>query len=294
MGQRKLVFPPVPFSVEDVKLGTLISDLRNPHQDPGAILSTDPDTDWTVRTLLDVESSLGRDKTSSFWAQVTRLFRLSVDEAEKENLVVNAKASKVYELKRPKEILRNTWANDEAAKSLLRDSVKHERDSYLIVGLRTFIDASLTRGDQESKKKALDVKAPVGEALRAQAGVDVGDALDVGGGADKARSTSRNEVYRFDGEMVFAIAYRKVILGKISEDKTPDLQADNVWRMYDDVRGGDGSYEDYLIDLEDTDVALPDASGVKAEDATMDSDEDEEVVTFSDRFEAGNEEYFVI
>ncbi|KAF4947624.1 hypothetical protein FSARC_13926 [Fusarium sarcochroum] len=279
MGQRKLIFPPVPFSVEDIKLATLISDIRNPHQDPGPVLSTDPSTDWTVRTVLDVESSLGREKTSSFWAQVTRLLRLWLAKGEDENLVVKAKSSKIYELKNQ------------------RIFCEHQRRCYLIVGLRTFIDASLTRGDKSSEESALDIKIPVGEALKAQTGVDVGEALDVGAGAGKAKSTTRREEYRFEGEMVFAIAYRKVIIDKVSEDKTPDLHVGNVWRMYDDVRG-ERPYEDYLIDLEDTDLALLDESDVQHKDTTEGSDsdsDDEDIVAFAERFETANgEEYFVM
>ena len=252
----KLVFSSVPFSTSDIPLGSLVPDPRYPNQDALSVLTVE-DTEISVRPQKDFRGFLKSDATLSFQAQITRLLLLSRDKADTGTLDLSAKEGKIYELKAPK-ILFHKLCKEERVRTWLREGIEDNQDAYFVTAVRTFVDATVNKGAQLEKAIELKGGLPVGEIVTNTMGIPVGDSVDVSTSFRNTQKKSGEDSYRMEGEYIFAIGYRKVILKKLEGDEAK-LGRDNIWRLWSDTRVGvstnvESEHEVFEIDIEDTDT----------------------------------------
>lgn len=148
---------------------------------------------------------------------------------------------------------------DPKVRTWLQEGIEDKQDTYFVTALRTFLDASINKGDRSEKGIGVEGGVPVGELVTTTTGAPFGDAADVTAGVEKSERLSGGESFRMEGEFIYAIGYRKVILKKLLEQGTATLERDNIWRLYSDTRVGDTrnfevEYEVFEADIEDFDA----------------------------------------
>jgi hypothetical protein len=235
--KTQYLFCSVPYNLSDLSLGSFIADPRYPTQDALSVITAKIDVDYLVRAQQDFDGLLDSISTSSFRAQITRLLNLSRSKTTTSSLHLKAKAGSLYELKSPKTFFKLACAEAKARK-WLQEGLEQAEDSYFVVGLRTFHDASVGQSGRRNESLKGNATVPVGDAVKSNTGVSTGDALDVNVGGEKTNDIGSRESFRTEGEKVYAICYRKVKLSPRSiSDAT--LGKDNVWKLYSDQREGD-------------------------------------------------------
>jgi hypothetical protein len=205
----KLIFSPAPFSLSDVPIASLVSDLRYPNQDALSVLTPEEPNDLSVRPQKDFKTLLESDATFSFHAHVTRLLRLSRGKSSRGTLDLSAKEGKIYELKSPKAIFRKL-CGDPKVRTWLQEGIEDKQDTYFVTALRTSLDASINKGDRSERGIDVEGGVPVGEVVTTTTGAPFGDAADVTAGVDKSERLSGGESFRMEGEFIYAIGYRKL------------------------------------------------------------------------------------
>jgi hypothetical protein len=256
----KLIFSPIPFSLSDVPIDSLVSDLRYPNQHALSVLTPEEPNDLSVRPQKDFKDLLESDTKFSFHAHVTRLLQLSRGKSSCGTLDLSAKEGKIYELKSLKAIFRKL-CGDRKVRTWLQEGIEDKQDTYFVTALRTFLDASINKGDRSERGIGVEGGVPIGEVVTTTTttGAPFGDPADVTAGVDKSERLRGEESFRMEGEFIYAIGYRKVILKKLLEQGTATLERDNIWRLYSDTRVGNTrnfevEYEVFEADIEDFDA----------------------------------------
>ena len=243
-----IIFTTAPFQVEDVPLGTLVPDVRYPNQDCLTIVEASSEK-VSKRPQKNFNGILNSSKHKSFKVQLTKLLSLSANTSKNANITLKAEEGWIYELQQPRTVFKELCAKDEV-RLWLREGLETQQDSYFIVGVRTFKNASVVRG---LKSAEVDVtrSAPVGQAIKANTAVDPGDAADLEAEVENTKTENAEESFKTEGELVYAIEYRKIIMKKRQPD-APILSNENVWRYYSENRVADGEggpFEEYKTTL---------------------------------------------
>jgi hypothetical protein len=248
------IFTTAPFYVDDVPLGTLVPDVRYPNQDALIVYATVPTEHFSKRPQHKLQGSLENEKNRSLVMQLTKLLRLSAGKSKQDNLFLKAEAGWIYELRQPKAYFKEICSKDEV-RVWLREGLEQQLDSYFVLGLRTFQNTSVGKGEKDAKQLGLSATVPVGEVVRANTGVDIGDAANVKVDIDTSEKHDGSEAFETSEELVYAIEYRKILMKKRDPNSPPVLDKDNVWRYYSDNRvasgGGEWPYEEFEVVLDD-------------------------------------------
>ncbi|KAF7594158.1 hypothetical protein BBP40_010007 [Aspergillus hancockii] len=291
MSSSKLLFAPVPYSLKQIKLATLLSDLYHPDQKQGPTMPTTPGVDYEDdRTVYDWESTLQSGKSSSFWAQITRLLKIRHGASSSDYLHLKAKRGRIYQLRDPAALFKKFW-KDEKVQEYLKGAVERDDPVYFLVGFRTFIDANVDMGDAKTRKVQAESRVPAREIIQGNTGVNVGDAADVGAGVDNSSGGQSQHLYRVEEECVYSIVYRTVILTELEPGSHPELSEKDICRMFTDAVKGAAlqQYDDYKVDLDNADVV---PLHFEEED---DPEQDTVPVRYSDRITSvAGDEYYVL
>lgn len=249
-----IIFVTAPFEITDIPLGTLVPDIRYPNQDTLSIHKALPAEKFSKRPQKNLKGDLDSEHQKSLKAQLTKLLTLSAAKRNSENLRLQAEKGWIYELRQPKELFHELCATEEL-KVWLREGLEAQQESYFVVGVRTFENASVGRGLRSARAVAAGATVPVGEVVKANTGVSPGDAADVSAKVETKKREKAEESFETEGELVYAIEYRKVIMKK-RQDSDPTLSKDNVWRYYSDTRtaGGEVEYEEYETTLSEDEI----------------------------------------
>jgi hypothetical protein len=284
------IFTTAPYKPSDVPLGSLVPDIRYPNQDAlDCVNELSQGPEISNRPQANFKGALGEDSSRSVLAQITKLLTLSHSRKKNQSLDIGAKTGWIYELKHPKQVFEELCKRD-GVRTWLREGVSANFDSYFVVGVRTFKEAKVSKGEEKSSETGLDATVPVSEAIKANSGVDVGDAADLKLKGEDKKKVKGEESFDVDEEMIYAIEYRKIkvnmkIIQQTKEtkdakgkdgDKDKDndegsiakLGRDNTWRFYYDNRiaGEDAALgEEYEAELEEEDVNLPEGYEVVAD-----------------------------
>lgn len=251
---RHLKFSTAPYTLSDIPLGSLVPNVRYPNQDALSVLTAKLDTDYTARDQQHFKGLLDRTSDFTLRAQITRLLSIPRSKSDSGSIEVQAERGILYELTQPKIFFRLACAEPKV-RTWLQEGLQEKLESYFVVGLRTFHDATVGHKAKLESQTKVDGSAPIGEVVEANTGVGVGDAADISMGKDKDKAQKSEETFATPGEYIYAICYRRIIL-RTKSVSTASLDKTNEWKLYSETREDDPSsslQEACEADLEDED-----------------------------------------
>ena len=205
----------------------------------------------------DFSTHISTAKRLRLSTHLTRLLSLANDHAKSSSLHLVAVESRTYELRSPEQHLAEVCKTAEARKWLQR-RIERGGKSYVVIGLRTFIDARVRQRKQSSVGLDGEVSVPTTEVITASFGAPLlgsllgGELLDVGVGAGNSRIKGQSEAYLAPGEQIYALCYREITF-KWFEKRDVDsafLKESNRWIMVDDNRSaGNNEEEEEVVEV---------------------------------------------
>ncbi|KAL7928130.1 hypothetical protein V8C35DRAFT_318863 [Trichoderma chlorosporum] len=255
---KKFFIPAVAPVRDAVQLGSIVPNIRQPHQD--AFSSTKfPVKVGGPDVLIQEQDSLGRlfltSKNSSISAQLTNLFSASY-EGQNVNMNMLSKCmARLYELSQPKVLFNRICNGDDDAREWFQNEIENGTKAlYFITAYYTVVDATIDRVNQESSMESLDAKIPVNGIVTATTGVVVpGIDLDAGTGTKHGRGALDTEIVKASGERIFAFCYRKITFNFFlrRDIRHARMKPDNCWVMTSENRGEDDEDEVAEANLHD-------------------------------------------
>jgi hypothetical protein len=247
----RIIFTTAPFHVDDIPLGSFVPDVRYPHQDalPSKAL---PSEAFSKRSQKSFSGIMDSDKQKSFRIQLIKLVNFTAKGSNSENFTLRADRGWIYELRQPKALFKELCSTDEVRR-WLREGLESSQNSYFVVGLRTFENAVVGKAIKSTKGMDVVGPPPTSLGIRRNTGIDPGEAT-----AENTRTGNAEESFETDGELVYAVEYRNIIMKKRQPD-APKLDSDNIWRYYSDTRvvvGEDRPFEEYEAILGDEDIEI--------------------------------------
>jgi hypothetical protein len=248
----KLILTDVLFTLEDVRLGSLIPNIRNPHQDALAPITAIQGKDYTVRTQKNFKTLLSSEHKSSFTTYFTKLLSIEHDSASKEHLELSSKEGMIYEMNQPKKWFKDLCKLKEV-QDWLQEGIDDGQDTFMIIGYRTLKDAKLEQRGEAASQTKFQADVPIGEAISAAAS---GGVANVGLKGNHASREEHEDTAEMEGERIYALCYRRV-KHSWHEQKSVNnafLQSRNIWRTFSDTRTDDDDDGKFLeVDIEDYD-----------------------------------------
>jgi hypothetical protein len=269
MTTRGLILPDVPLNLDDVQLGSLVPDPRQPHLD-ALVAKALKLGDITARTRRSVIARLDASRDASLSANLTRIFRGHVAAGASAQLKLEAAEGAVYELRKPR-----TWfatlCSLPKVRTWLEEGADDDQDAWLVIGLRTLSDARIRREDRVSHTAELQVSLPVSQAVAnatpagPAAAAVVGDSLDMGASGNIVSQAGMQEEGEMEGERIYAVGLRRVKYRwyKKSTVNAALLDSHTVWESVSDVRTAstkDGDVKVVEVQLMGDDKETPWAS----------------------------------
>ena len=253
------LLPPTPLSLSSIPLGSLIPSIRHPHQD--ALVAIDiplqpPSPLIYVHVQSDFTSHLTSGTSSRLNTHLTRLLSAANHHAKSSSLHLAAVESRTYELRNPEQHLAEVCKSAEA-RAWLQRRVERGGKSYVVIGLRTFIDARMCRQKQNTVGLDGGITIPTAEVIAASAGIPLlgslvgGELLDMGVGAGTSKSEEQRQAFLAPGEQIYALCYREITF-RWFERKNVDnafLKESNRWVMVDDNRSAASGDEEEVVEV---------------------------------------------
>jgi hypothetical protein len=224
--------------LESIKLGRLVLNLDEPHQD-----YWDPTCDLTPEILkrpqlryLDVQSNA---TNKGFTAELTSLASASRSKQKTRLAAVTTEQSTVYQLANSGQWFKASL-KDQGTRKWIEEVIGTGDGVYVVVGYQTMIDAKALRDTARSKDSQARFQLPMSEAASA-----IGAVMMVSGLADPALDIYRQSDHGLRkqfvaaGEQVYAVQYRKVRFKWYSSrdlDRAA-LEKGNRWKVYGSLRG---------------------------------------------------------
>ncbi|KAG4433810.1 hypothetical protein IFR05_010692 [Cadophora sp. M221] len=228
-----------------VALGRLVLDMKSPGQNfcPYGTLDL-KEGDVSKAPFADLKSLANAESSSGFklaLSKVLQLFatksRTTVDEISTKTatrhqlLNVNLKFEKIFE--------------EDEVKKWLEKVILTGSDIYMVVGLHTIQDASISLNRDTSADVGVKVQAPVTDALApgSSAVPGVRDALDVKVEAGHTSRSSLGASFVTPGERIIAVQYQKVEVKMLSSKGIKSLvdaglKKKTTWQAFGAARGG--------------------------------------------------------
>lgn len=265
MAPPYLVLPQL-LPVHAVPVGSLVCSLLEPHVD---IFKRQHEAGIAAgfqTTALDLSSSIHKSRNTRFYAALTQLLNIHTQPGSAGGTQLATKAVKRYEMTSHREAFADLCSSEDA-RAWLEESVRAGEKCYLVVGATTVLDARVSHAHATSIATGADLKAPVSTALTG--GIDVFGILDPGVGFEKSRVTEECVSFEAPGEMIWAIAYRKIKFRSFRKNvDTAFLDKAIHWRPMMNQRAKDAADEEELeVELDDIDVKEEDELAEFAVDA---------------------------
>lgn len=236
-----------------VVLGQLVGSVESPSQNSHTPLCSPLLADDHVQLQIeDFHDTLEHTKGSAFNLFLTQVFSAAFDKSTDTTTTVDAAVCKTYQLKNSDEYFSKICRSN-GAREWLERSTKRRRDVFLVVGLRTVVDAQVTHMNSVSRNfsDCLDGSVARAITLALTAG-----ALPPSHGTPNATvGLSRRNQYKTaggfsaPGEQIYAVQYRKIEFSWFSGrnlDKA-SLEDGNRWKVYVGKRGSGGERQDDII-----------------------------------------------
>lgn len=256
---RNLVLTPIPFTLTEVPLGSIVTDILHPHRSVKIIkpLTT---TDSKSENQQAFDGTLTSSLSIGFFAQLTRLLHLSRDTSANISLHVTSSEGKEHWLKEPDafwDALLTSEETKKTASEYLSALGARGREAWFVTATRTFVDATVEVENGEGSEWKIEANVPAGQIVKNAAGMSGGDdggAGDIGGGVTRTRKGGTKEKFFVAGERIFVMEFRKVILKKRGEETSTEVRKDPVIRILPEFRRGGGVDvavgTDYLVALD--------------------------------------------
>jgi len=257
---------------DSVTLGSLISNIRNPHQDAQA--NDRQEYEIVTRSASDFAGKASDSKDSLFVFKLAKWASARRSDLSKDRLGLAANTTKVYELKNPNDVF-NSLCELKGVRTWLQRRVEKSQNSYFIVGLQTFSDAAVKQSIDDKTETSVSAELPVDAATTALAGLNFG--LNPKLKAKQEASQSNNMKFKSPGEQILAVSYRRLKFSWFSPSAdNVSLSDDNCWVMVSDDRGEEDEDEAEIVQVtledlneEDSDVKV---DGYSADDIFMTND----------------------
>ena len=274
----KYILTGIPYTLEDVKLGSLIPAPKSPSQDtfdPLTILVANKD--FRSRPEENVDFDFEGEGKSSFDAGITKFLRMFGLKAKTQSVKLESRQARIHELVKPRSIFTTLIANEDC-KKWLENARENGEKPHLVVGYKTYLDASKKTEFIHDTTAEVAATIPAGAiAQDPNAALPGGSVLDSGAKANisnQARTTNSSEL---KGERIFAISLRKVIFRFFSSKVDgARLENKNCWI----IPGFRGSDDDDAVEV-DLDDSFGDGLKIVAVQET-ESGKDEFVIDAND------------
>lgn len=131
-----------PYTRSDVPLGSLVPDKRYPHQDGLVKIDVREGEDYLVDIDKNFQGWVNLQSGGSFREAVGRIISATTGRVTDSSYYVKAELARLYALRQPKAIFK-TLCEMADVREWLEEGYKDKQNSYLIVGYRTLLDATL-------------------------------------------------------------------------------------------------------------------------------------------------------
>ncbi|GME56285.1 uncharacterized protein LTHEOB_4188 [Neofusicoccum parvum] len=249
-----LVLPQL-LPAHSVPVGSLVCSLLEPHVD---ILKEErgvEEESGFQATALDLSGFIQKSRSTRFSVALTQLLNVHTEPGSAGGTHLSSKAVKRYELASHRERFAELCTG-EKTKTWLEESVKAGEKCYMVVGVMTVLDAKISQIHSERVATGVDLTAPVSTALTG--GIDIFGIMDPGVGVEKSRRTDEGVSFEAPGEMIWAIAYRKIKFQSFKRKTANTAFLDHAihWKPLMGQRAKDsGDVEELEVDLEDIDMS---------------------------------------
>lgn len=245
--------------LESIKLGRLVLNLDEPHQD-----YWDPACDLEPEVLkrpqlryLDVQNNAA---SASFTAELTSLVSISRSSQNVRLAAVTTEQSTIYQLANSGRWFRASL-KDEETRKWIEEVVRTGDDIYVVVGYQTMIDAKALGDAARLKDFHARVQLPALDVAAVAAGsvIPVNDVADPALDIHRRHDDGVRKQFVAAGEQVYAVQYRKIWFKWYSSrdlDRAA-LEKGNRWKVHGTVRGQEVGTNDVIdavtSDEEDSD-----------------------------------------
>jgi hypothetical protein len=251
---KNVLFPTFLPSVEAVKLGRFITNIKEPSQsydDPA--YATSPIALTTPQ--LQFISSQQTAGSAGLGSSLSSLLSLALSQRAKREVKVTAEAVKTYTLDNVTKWFREATSLDET-KEWLERTFDEGEDIFFIIGFRTILNAQISEEIMSGHSISGKVQMPISAAL-ASAGIFVPlQNIDPSIGGHHQSTDGVRARFIAPGENVCALQYLKLRQSFFSSsqlDKSK-LSRNPRWNVYDKTRNSPAGVDDIIeVDLEGDD-----------------------------------------
>ncbi len=140
----KLILTDVPFTLENIPLGSLIPNIRYPHQDALAAKTAVVGMDYTARKQKNFNTLLNSEHALSFSTYLTKMLSIEHDSERNAHVELSSLEGVVYEMSQPKKWFKDLCTMTEV-QEWLQEGIDAGQDSFMIMGFCTLKDAKLEK-----------------------------------------------------------------------------------------------------------------------------------------------------
>ncbi|PLB48392.1 hypothetical protein P170DRAFT_438047 [Aspergillus steynii IBT 23096] len=231
-----------PLPTDAVSLGRLVQNPQDPSQD--YYEPPTPPTDVSTQRLEKFNELLTKTRDTRLHAFLTTIISSSTSFSNEQTTQIDSALCITRQLHNSSDYFRDLCLVPRARR-WLEYAITRKFKVYLVVGLKTVTDATVTLREGRSREVAAEAQVPVGAAA-ASVGVMLPGVVDPGFGVSNARGTASEVGFFAPGEQVYAVQYRRVEFARFSGRKieTSWLESGNRWELYIGSRGAREEGED--------------------------------------------------
>ncbi|KAB2572501.1 hypothetical protein BFW01_g8976 [Lasiodiplodia theobromae] len=234
---------------DSVKLGRLVLNIQYPEEDFYELEHPSPLGKVTTQSLETFSYSKEHTNAIGFEAFLTNLISAASGIEDSTAVSVSSASCTTRQLQDSGGFFTKLCEVD-TARLWLERAFRRRDDVYLVTGIKTLIDPSVSLSKSKTRDGSVSVQLPVTFAATTAAGVPipVSGILDPGVGGNISSKSGEKVSFVAPGEQIFAIQYRKVYFNWFSRKKVENtrLKAGNQWETYLGTRGGDKDTEDVV------------------------------------------------
>lgn len=263
-----------------VALGRLVTNVKNPSQDfwPENAAPL-PQNEFDERPFNQLQNFLGKTIHVGLRAKATHLLYGGVASQTSSSGELVAPESKVYSLLQPSSHFQR-MCKDNATREWMERTLKR-CPIFLVVGLITVTQATVSQGRHEARQVSSSVAVPVTDIVTYGASTvllpaNIGASLNVGLDTSAGHETHAVSSFIAPGERVIGVQYRKIKFRLFSSNKAETSFLENNPHRWVMLFGGDKSGSDNILeaDFEDT-ISVDD---LELEEAEVITDDEQKIV----------------
>lgn len=220
-------------SLEEVNLGVLVPEVTEPGVDfwPRKPPQFGED-DIRTRQIANVRQILNEGSSTTLSTKITDYVSGKFAKESGYKAELSAPTCTLYYLRQPAAHFNNLCADDETKIWLERTYKRFP--IFLIVGLLTVTDASVSLGEKRSGETELKASIPLTDATSSGITAPIAGPkpLDIGGQFQHAKHAEATTSFKAHGERVIGVQYRKVSFKRFRANKAHNVNLDGTrWVM---------------------------------------------------------------